>query len=139
MLIVACCPRMTNKSRRLLDRSCAWIKEHWNACNLDVPDEFLLQWIYQTDDENEDPSGFHLAVFSFGYLQHDIVAHNVPPGVERSFSVEELLEHFQKWQMKLALAEIHRRTDMRVKPMPLFGFSGEERVEVWFANALPAR
>jgi hypothetical protein len=27
-----------NTSRKLLDRSCGWIKEHWNAENLDVPD-----------------------------------------------------------------------------------------------------
>lgn len=122
---------MKKPARRLLDQSCAWIREHWNAHNLDVPDEFLSQWIYDTADKEEEPSGFHLAVFSFGYLQHDIISHNVPPGVTRSVSASELLDLFHRWQMKLALVEIHRRTELRVKPMPLFAFSNDERIEAW--------
>ena len=85
------------------------------------------------------PSGFHLAVFSFGYLQYDIVSHNVPPGVTRSVSSSELLELFRAWQMKLALAEIHYRTNLRVKPMPLFAFPKDERIEAWADAPLLSR
>ena len=123
---------MTSKStRRLLDQSCAWIRDHWNANNLDVPDQFLDQWIYNLSDGETEPSGFHLAVFSFGYLQYDIVANNVPPGVKRSLPASELLDLFQAWQMKLALAEVHRKTDIRTKPLPLFGFPKGEQIEAW--------
>jgi hypothetical protein len=125
-----------NSSRRLLDRSYAWIREHWNAQNLDVPDEFLTRWLYNTDDEEVEPPGFHLAVFSFGYLQYDILSHNVPPGVTRSASLSELLDLFQAWQVKLALTEIHRRTHVRVKPMPLFSFTTDERIESWAEASL---
>ena len=123
---------MTSKSpRRLLDQSCAWIRDHWNANNLDVPDAFLEQWIYNSGEEEIEPSGLHLAVFSFGYIQYDIVSNNVPPGVTRSFSASELLDLFQSWQLKLALAEIHRKTDVRTKPLPLFGFPKGEQIEAW--------
>jgi hypothetical protein len=124
-------PMSKKSSRRLLNRSCAWIREHWDAHNLDVPDDLLQQWIYVSDEEEVEPSGFYLAVFSFGYLQYDLVAHNVPPGVSRSFSASELLRFFQAWQMKLALTEVHRATHLRMKPLPLFTFPQDERIEAW--------
>lgn len=117
-------------SSRLLDRSCQWIRQNWNASNLDVPDELLEQWMYQPHEET-DPTGFYLAVFSFGYLQYDLVSHNVPPGAVRSFAAAELLELFHAWQMKLALAQVHRATDLRIKPLPLFAFPKGERIESW--------
>lgn len=122
-------------SRRLLDRSCGWIRDHWNAQNLDVPNDLLAEWIYNVEGQDEDPCGFHLAVFSFGYLQHDLISHNVPPGVKRSFAASELIDLFHAWQLKLALAEIHRRTSLRVNPLPLFAFSNDERVDAWIASA----
>lgn len=127
---------MKKTARRSLNHSCAWIRQHWNADNLDVPDEFLSLWIYDTSEHEEEPSGFHLAVFSFGYLQHDLLSHNVPPGVSRSVSASELIGLFHKWQMKLALVEIHRRTELRVKPMPLFAFSDDDRIEAWAEREL---
>jgi len=126
-------------SRRLFDQSYAWIRNHWDAQNLDVPDEFVAQWIYTHDDENPAPVGFHLAVFSFGYLQHVIVSNNVPPGKTLSVGVTELLDLFQKWQIKLALAEVHRRTDVRTKPLPLFAFRNDEQVETWAEGRSPSR
>lgn len=123
---------MRNKtSRNLLDHSCAWIREHWDAQNLDVPDELLDRWIYQNNEDEEEPTGFYLAVFSFGYLQHDLLASRVPAGVKRSVPVTQIFELFGAWQLKLALAQIHRVTDLRVRPMPLFAFPAEEQVEAW--------
>ena len=130
---------MTRKpSRQLLERSCAWLREHWNANNLDVPDDLLRQWIYQTGEDEEEPSGFHLAVFTFGYLQYDFIASNVPYGMERTVGLNELLERFGMWQMKLALAEIHRRTQLKTKPLPLFAFSADQQVQVWDERSKPA-
>ena len=56
----------TKSARRHLERSCAWIRQHWDAQNLDVPEELLEQWIYDVPEQEADPTGFHLAVFSFG-------------------------------------------------------------------------
>jgi len=118
-------------SRQMLDRSCGWIRAHWNAKNLDVPDEFLHQWIYNQSDENVEATGFYLAVFSFGYLQHELIAKDVPFGVKRSVPASLLLELFQLWQLKLALVELHRVTDLRFRPMALFDFPADEAVEAW--------
>jgi hypothetical protein len=115
-------------NRKLFDRSCDWIRRNWNATNLDVPDEFIERWIYRPEDEDIEPSGFYLAVFSFGYIQYDLVANNVPSGVKRSFAAREVLGLFQAWQMKLALVEIHRKTDIRIQPMPLFAFPAGEQI-----------
>jgi hypothetical protein len=123
-----------NSSRQLLNRSCGWIKDHWNAENLDVPDELLHQWIYNQGEENLEASGFYLAVFSFGYLQHELIAKEVPYGVKRSVPASLLLELFQLWQLKLALVELQRVTNLRFRPMALFNFPEDETVTAWHDN-----
>jgi len=120
-------------SRKMLDRSCAWIRDHWCARNLDVPPEFLEQWIYEQSENESDAPGFHLAVFAFGFLQHDLIASQVPNGIKRSFSASVIMDRFSQWQLKLALAEIHHRTDMKSQPLPLFAFPEEEKIEFWRA------
>jgi hypothetical protein len=120
-----------NTSRHLLERSCGWIKDHWDAKNVDVPDEFLHQWIYDHNEDYVDPTGFYLAVFSFGYLQHELMAKGVPFGAKRSVPVSLLMETFQLWQLKLALVELHRVTNLRFRPMALFEFPDDERIEAW--------
>ena len=42
-----------------------------------------------------------------------------------------LFELFQFWQLKLAMAEVHRVTDVRIQPMPLFDFPDGEKIEYW--------
>lgn len=121
-------------SRKLLRLSCAWIRDHWDAHNLDVPADLLQQWTYQSDGDDLEPSGFHLAVFTFGYFQHDLISSQVPTGAQRSFPASLIVERFNRWQMKLALAEIHRHTDMRVRPLPLFAFPEDERIDFWRAE-----
>ena len=115
----------------MLNRSCSWIRDHWDACNLDVPEELLEQWTYQPGESDFEPNGFHVAVFSFGYLQHDLISNRVPVGVKRTLSASLMLELFSRWQLKLALAEIHRGTDLRMHPLPLFSFSNNEEIEFW--------
>lgn len=123
---------MSDKSsRRLLTESCGWIKDHWDAKNLDVPDEFVRKWIYEPDDEELKPSGFYLGVFTFGYCQHQLVSNDVPLGKTVSVPADRIVELFQVWQLKLAMAEVHRVTDLRVRPMPLFDFPDGEEIECW--------
>ena len=117
--------------RKLLEHSCGWIREHTDATNLDVPDEFLHQWIYSSNDEYLEPTGFYLAVFSFGYLQRDLATSGTPMGAMRKVSVSLLVELFQRWQLKLALVELHRVTNLKVSPMPLFEFPADEKIEAW--------
>jgi hypothetical protein len=115
-----------NTSPNLLEHSCGWIKEHWNAENLDVPDEFVRKWIYEANDEELKPSGFYLGVFTFGYCQHQLISNDVPLGKQVNVKATRIVELFQVWQLKLAMAEIHRVTDVRVSPMPLFDFPDGE-------------
>jgi hypothetical protein len=53
-------------SRELIKRSCSWIKDHWGANNLDVPDDLLSQWIFDSADGHMEATGFYLGVFTFG-------------------------------------------------------------------------
>lgn len=119
---------MKNKKSKLLDKSLAWIRTHLHATNLDVPGEFLAQWIFEDDEAEAKPNGFFLSVFTFGYMQHELLCGCLPPTQPRSVSIDHLIERFGRWQLKLALTEIHRRTDIQVEPMPLFGFSDGEEV-----------
>jgi hypothetical protein len=117
-------------SRALLHRSCDWIRMHWDAENLDVPDDLLYQWLYHPGNEENDPQGFYLAVFSFGYFQHDLIASGAAEsGIKRSVPSALLFRSFELWQMKLALVEVHRVTDVRIRPMPLFNFPDDEHIE----------
>jgi hypothetical protein len=123
---------MTEKSsHKLLEQSFEWIKDHWDAKNLDVPPEFIRKWIYEPNDDELKPSGFHLCVFTFGYCQHQLVSNDVPFGKQVSVSSARIVELFHVWQLKLAMAEIHRVTDVRVLPMSLFDFPDGEKIEYW--------
>jgi hypothetical protein len=121
----------TKAGRKTLQESCAWIRAHWNATNLDVPEDLREKWMYEPSDERSVPEGFHLAVFTFGFVQHDMVSHCVPGGVRRQYSSEMLLSRFTHWQLKLALAEVHTRTNLKTQALPLFEFQENEKVEVW--------
>jgi hypothetical protein len=88
-------------------------------------------WIYETGDEALRPSGFQLGVFSSGYFQHQLVSKDTPLGQKVAVPSKLLFELFQKWQMKLALTEIHRVTDVRTLPLPLFDFPEKEDICYW--------
>lgn len=117
------------KKRRLLDRSLIWIREHLHATNLDVPAELAAEWIFEDDEDEPRPAGFYFAVFAFGYMQYELLTGPTPPTTPRSVPVTRMVQHFEMWQVKLALAEIHRHTAIQVDPMPLFGFPEGEQVK----------
>jgi hypothetical protein len=123
-----------NLTRQLLNKSFEWIRHNWDAQNHEVPDELLEKWMFPYDDDEDEPLGFHLAVLTFGLIQYDMAVHNVPPGVERTLSLTKISETFPKWQMKLGFTEIHRRTSVKSKPLPLFSFGDDEQVRTWRAN-----
>ena len=129
--------KRTRRDRKLLDESLAWLREHWNPTNLDVPEALRERWIYEPADDRANPDGFHLAVFTFGLMQYDLISNRVPAGVERTYYGEMLLSNFSRWQLKLALAEIHHRTDLRVHPLPLFAFPENEQIDAWSAPKTP--
>ena len=122
---------MSKKKRKILNRSLNWIRDHLHATNLDVPDEFIAEWIFEDDNEEPRPAGFFLAVFAFGYMQGELLNSSIPPSTPRSLPVDRLMQHFGMWQMKLALAEIHRHSDIQIDPMPLFAFPEGEQVKYW--------
>jgi hypothetical protein len=118
-------------SRQFLTDSCVWIREHWNAKNHEVPDDLLEAWIYPSGDEHDRACGYHLAVFIFGYMNHRMKSETISPETGHRLSMARTLELFQAWQCKLALSELHRRTDMKVSASDLFDFSENEEFKVW--------
>ncbi len=113
-----------------LDQSCLWIKENWNAFNVDVPDQLLREWMHQDNADGPPPSGFHLAVFTFGYIQYQLLHDQGPPGATRTVCATKILELYYHWQVKLALACLDRRTDIRTSALRLFSFDENEEVEI---------
>lgn len=115
---------------RLLKRSFAWVQQHPEASNLDVPDDLLAAWTFDVDDYHDErrPEGFHLSVFSFGYMLTQVGA---AAGGKVSVSLLEILDLFRKWQLKLALAQVHRVTEIKSARMPLFRFPSDEAIEYW--------
>lgn len=119
-------------SKRLLDRSLEWVRQHMNATNLDVPQDLLKLWIYNQDsDESDLPPGLCLSVFVYGYMIHDFEANPAPDGTKREIPMERVMEMFRLWQLRLALNELYRCTEVRSKPLPLFSFSDHEQLAFW--------
>ena len=127
------------QARRVLNQSFAWIRAHPDATNRDVPEGFLDHWVFKDDSEEPKPAGFFLSVFTFGYLQHQLLHGERPPAEPRSVPVTEVIERFYQWQLKLALTEIHRRTNLQIEPLSLFGFSDDEIVMFGPKCSDPAR
>jgi hypothetical protein len=122
------------KNRRALKReSLSWIREHPFATNHDVPDRLVMQWSYRADDPFE-PSSFYLGIFSFGYLQRQLLESSRPVGEKHSIPADRLLELFHLWQLKLAITTVHRETDLKVSPNPLFSFPPDEELSYWRAT-----
>lgn len=121
---------MRPNPKRLLKRSLAWIRRHPGATNLEVPDDLLNAWTFEADvyDDERRPEGFHLSVFSFGYMLAQ--ANETTKGTFR-VSLQEVLALFRKWQLKLALAQVHRATEIKSARMPLFRFPDGEAIQYW--------
>ena len=97
--------------------------------NVDIPDDLLQEWMRSSAPGDIDPIGYQLAVFSFGYLYHDLVINKIDSDVPRSIAATKILELFNVWQVKLALAAVDRATGLRTSALPLFSFSEDEQVE----------
>lgn len=122
---------MAGTNELTLKKSLDWIRQHPNACNLDVPSDLLERWVFDADEDEQKPTGFCFSVFSFGYLQHKVLTSCVRPDQQCTVPLSRLLAHFEMWQLKLGLVEIHRKTNLRVAPMPLFTFPDGEEVRYW--------
>jgi hypothetical protein len=120
---------MNNPAHDPFEQSYRWIKENWNAKNVDVPDELLREWTHSRPQDGAEPFGFHLSVFTFGYLQHEILTHKKLAEVTATtVSMNQILELFDRWQVKLALAAVDRITEIRTGALPLFSFPEDEVV-----------
>jgi hypothetical protein len=113
-----------------LAASCQWIRQNWNAENTEVPDDLLLEWTHPKESPDDGPPGFHLAVFTFGYLHHERITKKVSSEQQQSVQASRLLELYYLWQLKLALTSISRVTGVHTSPLPLFHFPENETVHV---------
>jgi len=121
----------SKKCQELLQQSVRWIHDHPHACQQDVPRDLLKHWFYEPDPEGTEPPGFAFAVFTYGHLLLDFHLHPVPVGVPKEVPMSKLRTLFDYWQLKLALAELERRSELRFKPLPLFPTTKEEIIHVW--------
>jgi hypothetical protein len=87
----------------------------------------VVGWMF---DSVEEPttSGFQLAVFTFGYCQRRLEGKS---GQKLKIAATQVLELFQMWQMKLGLAEVNEKTDLKSVPLALYDFPAGEKIEYW--------
>jgi hypothetical protein len=131
-----------NYQQIALERSYIWIRSHLDGTTSDIPAEFLSQWLFQDDGKGPFPQGFHMSVFAYGFMQCALADSPVPattPENGLSISTSKLIEYFNIWQLKLGLAEMHRKTELGVAPMPLFRFPAGEQVKYWPKSIQPSR
>jgi len=121
---------MTCRNELTLKESLEWIRHNPRATNQDIPSDLRGRWMFESDEEPGD-SGLHLAVFTFGYCQRQLEGKN---GLKLKIAATELLELFQMWQMKLGLAEVNEKTDLKSAPVALFNFPTGEKIEYWCDN-----
>lgn len=110
-----------------LNESLEWIRRNPRATNQDVPSDLRDRWMYESGEE-PDASGFQLAVFTFGYCQRQLEGKN---GQKFKIAATKLLELFQMWQIKLGLAEVNEKTDLKSAPLVLNDFPDGEKIEYW--------
>ena len=75
------------------------------------------------------PSKYLLQIFTCGLLAHSVVSNQLNASVEMEITQHELMEKFNKWQLKIAMAELHLKSDLRLKPLVLFDFPANECAE----------
>jgi hypothetical protein len=121
---------MKKRSSPSFDESALWIRKNPLATTHDVPDELLKTWSYKPEDDLG-PASTYLSIFTFGYCQSQIRKTGGKLGGELSVNTNELVELFVRWQLKLAMVEVHRKTDVKVAALPLFDFPEHELITYW--------
>ncbi len=109
---------MAKKKKLALSRSCAWILANPEATNHEVPDDLWEYWVFGG-------SAFQFTVFVFGYFHagHFTTVHGRPA------PPDSLVTAFFSWQLKLGLSHLHKNSQHKQEPMPLWRFSGNEHVK----------
>lgn len=103
----------------LVRESIAWIDEHVDCNNTDVPIRFLDFWL-EEDSEEPGPRADALTVFMYGFLlSEEQRLGRLGMGGKR-YSEDELRVHYQDWLLKLALARVQHLGHMSVSPLRLF-------------------
>ena len=119
------------RSRQVLfAESAEWIRANPLATIHDVPDRLVQTWCCDVEDERV-PTGFYLSVFTFGYCLRQLLDSGTAPNQKITVTASKMIELFQVWQLKLGLAEVHRKTDLKVGPVALFDFPKDEAIEYW--------
>ena len=121
---------MTKAQAKIFEESIAWIRKNPWATIHDVPLRLLDCWSYETSDEYE-PSAFYLSIFAFGYFQSQLRLLGDKASLGFEVGQEELIDLFELWQLKVGLAELHARTELKFSAMPLFDFPPNEGLQAW--------
>lgn len=116
----------------LFEESIAWIRDHPCATNHDIPGNLRGSWVYDREDDRAMP-GYQLAVFAYGLFQSRLIE----SGGNKSLTVSasEISQLFELWQMKLGMAEVHEKTEVKSKPLSLYRFPSDEQIIYWQERA----
>jgi hypothetical protein len=118
---------MIRRNEQTLQESLDWIRRNPSATNQEVPPDLRDRWMFESSEEPT-VSGFHLAIFTFGYCQRRLGGKN---GQKLKIAATQILELFHMWQMKLGLAEINEKTALKSAPLALYDFPADEKIEYW--------
>jgi len=116
---------MNEASDTGLVRSCTWIRKNWDATNLEVPADLRSLWSRR---DEKGPSELQLAVLLFGLIQQNWRKAKTSRDGSFQISASALLEFYNIWQIKLALADLHHVSDIETSPVPLFVFSATDQI-----------
>ena len=123
-----------SRHQRILDQSLAWIRDHPNALNTEVPRTLRDAWTVSEAD-GEPPPSLPVTAFLFGYCQRRLAGSS---GEQFTLSATEVAEKFQGWQVKLALAELNEKTDLQSAPLDLFTCEPDETISFWREPTIPS-
>lgn len=118
---------MKNPEPLFFKESLEWIKTNPNVTTHDLPERFIRHWTHNKDDGS--PSSYLWGIFMLGVVLHRTLKNQVLSDGSVNVSENELMDNFYKWQVKISMAEIHQKTDMRLKPLVIFDFPEGESIE----------
>ena len=115
---------------KILEESFEWIRNTPRASTAEVPEYLNIAWTvpHETDDE---PTGFHMKVFAFGYMQCRLLESPRSRSNPHRIAMSQMQKFFLMWQMKLAMGELSRLSDLKSAPMHLWQFRPNEKVKFW--------
>ena len=108
-----------------------WIDKNFNASTTDLPEELLNLWMEDPRAAQDQDSQLPMDVFMYAMTKKRFLENPTQP-IE--MEVDEIFKIYSYWQIKLAMIDMDRRSNLAVALMPLFSFDEKEKVAVTKRN-----